>query len=156
LFGSLCVSVHTLLHRMPPLKQAHVPLWHVVPPVHTVPHPPQFALSVCSFTHEAPHGDSPPVHVSAHMPETHCWLPEHCVPQPPQLSGSVCSSTHAPLHADSPVGHAQAPPVQLSPFAQPMPHWPQSLESVCRSTHALLQLVRPVPQFVVQEPAEHT
>jgi hypothetical protein len=41
-----------------PTGHAHLPAWHVLPPVHAkmVPQPPQLALSVCSFTHPPAQG----------------------------------------------------------------------------------------------------
>jgi hypothetical protein len=112
------------------LKQAQLPAWHVVPPLHTVPQTPQLALSVCRSTQDTPHAASPAPHVSWHMPATHCWLPAHCTPQPPQLFGSVCVFAHPAPHADSPAGQLQAPAEQLSPARHAFPHAPQSFALV--------------------------
>jgi hypothetical protein len=51
-------------HRTKPDEQAHVPLVHVVPVPQTLPHLPQFSLSVDSSTHALPHAVLLPVHVT--------------------------------------------------------------------------------------------
>jgi hypothetical protein len=125
--------------------------------VHTVAQAPQFALSVCSFTQEAPQGDSPGVvHTRVQAPATHCSLPRHCVPQAPQLFGSVWVSVHPLKHAASPMGQLHLPAVQVSPAGHAVPQVPQSFESVCRFTQALLQLLRPVMHSSVHLPSEQT
>jgi len=80
----------------------------------------------------------------------------HRFPHPPQLFGLLDGSTHCPLHRVVPAPHSHVPEEQLAPVGHTVPQAPQSDGSLVRSTQALEQLVRPVPQFVVQTPAEHT
>src|SRR5437762_1193741 len=44
--GLVARSTHTPLHSVWPCGQLHLPLVQVVPPLHAMPQPPQFALSL--------------------------------------------------------------------------------------------------------------
>jgi hypothetical protein len=44
--GSVIRSVQIVVQSVLPPEHAHVPFWHVEPPLHTVPQPPQFQPSV--------------------------------------------------------------------------------------------------------------
>jgi len=88
------MSVQTPLQRVPPPKHTHDPLWHVVPPEHFTPQPPQFALSVCSLTHPLPHCVRGGEHEPVQFPPEQTCPPLHVMPQPPQLLGSEDVSTH--------------------------------------------------------------
>jgi len=49
-----CVSTHCPLHSVCPVGHAQLPPWHVFPPVHRFPQPPQLALSVSMSTQLSP------------------------------------------------------------------------------------------------------
>jgi hypothetical protein len=51
----------------------------------------------------------------------------HTLPQAPQFAGSLRVSVHAPLQDVSGSVHVQAPPEQVAPTAQALPHEPQWL-----------------------------
>jgi hypothetical protein len=74
-----------------------LPLWHVVPPLHTMLQPPQLALSLVSSTQYVPQAVKPLLHVSVQSAATQVWLPEQATPQAPQSDLLVCVSTHVPL-----------------------------------------------------------
>jgi hypothetical protein len=115
----------------------HCPAAHE--PVHARPQPPQFALSVMTFTHAPLHIVCPVGH--AHAPLVHdAPAPQglHCVPPEPQLATpSLASPSHVvavlqqPLHPLV-VSHAQTPATQCVPEAavQAFPHPPQLALSV--------------------------
>lgn len=103
----------------------HVPLWQVVPAAQRFPHPPQFALSLCSFTQTDPHAVVPIAQTNLHMPPAHVSAPGHTLPQPPQSFGFDVVSTQAPLHALCPEGHLQVPALHVAPDAQALAQLPQ-------------------------------
>jgi hypothetical protein len=152
-------QLFTLHTQWPPL--------HVCPVLHVVPHPPQFASSVDSFTHAVPHAESPapqaraqlsPLQLGAPLPLVG---PGQSVPhRVPQSFGSV-SDTHdalAPLpHRCWPALHVkpQTPPglqVGVPPVTpgQTFVQLPQWLGSVTSFTHVLPQRVSPD-----EHPEEH-
>jgi hypothetical protein len=88
LFGSLCVCVHTPLHRKPPLAQRHCPPWHAVPAAQRVPHEPQLVSLVVKSTHALPHW-VPPATEQTHAPAVQTVPPPQTRPQAPQLFGSL-------------------------------------------------------------------
>jgi hypothetical protein len=49
-------------------------------------------------------------------------------------------STHVPEHLVCPEGHVQAPPAQLVPVGQTLPHVPQLCGSLLRSVQAPLHM----------------
>jgi hypothetical protein len=88
--ASAVLLTHAPEHRCWPDAQTHEPAWQVLPPVHALPHPPQFALSVCSLTHALPQAVWPALQVKVHAPLTHAGTPlvgadVHALPQVPQL-----------------------------------------------------------------------
>lgn len=95
LFGSLWVAVQTPLQRCPPFAHWQTPLWQVVPPVQRMLQPPQFASSVCWFTHWVPHRRRP--EAQTHFPPLQVSPAGHWTPQPPQFCGFVAGSTQTPL-----------------------------------------------------------
>jgi hypothetical protein len=66
--------------------------------VQVTPQAPQFAVSVCRFTHAVPHAVRP-LALQRHAPTLHEALAGHTWPQAPQLFGSVESDVHAPVEA---------------------------------------------------------
>jgi hypothetical protein len=56
----------------------------VVPPLHTVPHEPQSALSVCRSTHAPPHAVCPGMQFKVHMLFEQSWPAPHTLLQLPQ------------------------------------------------------------------------
>jgi hypothetical protein len=137
-------------HLLPQEPQLSGSLWVAVP------HEPQLALSVCSFTQAPPHWVSPAVQLSVHLPFAQTCPGPHWLLHAPQSSMSVCSLTHAPLQAVSPVGQLQLPPWHVAPVAQTVPHEPQLALSVCSFTQALPHWVRPVPHVDMHAPFEQT
>ena len=100
---SVFMSTHAPAHSVLPIGHwiAHVPFAHVhVPPPmiapaslpQTLPHLPQFALSVFASTHTAPHF----VDVAEHwqLPWTHVAPDGHALPHLPQFALSVFRSVH--------------------------------------------------------------
>ena len=73
------VAMEALLTQLPlqscvvPAAHLHWPLWQVLPPAHakTEPHPPQFALSICSLTQPPLHGLYPLLHDVPHDVPSH-------------------------------------------------------------------------------------
>jgi hypothetical protein len=55
LLPSVCASTQAPLQKVPPLGHAQPVAPHACPPEHTVPHAPQFWLSVAVFVHCVPH-----------------------------------------------------------------------------------------------------
>jgi hypothetical protein len=146
-------------HWVWPAGHSHVPLTHETPPGQTVPHDPQFRLSVAVFVHAVK--DPKGVFVvhdfwlalhALHIPLTQLsMLGGQLFPQEPQLLESVCVSVHEPLHIVSPVEQVQFPALQVPPAPHELSHLPQFLLSVCTSTQELpLQAVSGGPESVVQ------
>lgn len=101
-----------------------------LPAGQTVPHPPQFELSLRRLTHvpaQAVRGDGQLV---VQPLERQTWPLVHVVPHIPQFFGSTVVSVQTPPHSVSWVGHAQLPAAQYSPPVQITPHPPQFDESV--------------------------
>ncbi len=72
-----------------------MPLWQVIPPVHALPHVPQWNGSVAGDAHAAwvvpiPQSVSPVG--QAHWPPRQIWVERHAFPHPPQLRASVAGS----------------------------------------------------------------
>jgi hypothetical protein len=92
-----------------PAGQAHVPPVHDVPPMHAMPQPPQFRLSVMPSTHAPVQSVSP----GAHMEAQALWLQTspgwHGMAQPPQWNGSLPISTQVPAQVVVPAGQVQVP-----------------------------------------------
>ena len=87
------MAVHVPAQRTPALAHAHIPFWQAVPPEQMVSHPPQFALSVSTFT-QAPPQDICSLGHGLHTPPRQTSPAGHVFPQAPQLEESVCVSTH--------------------------------------------------------------
>ena len=146
-------------HCVWPAGHSHVPLTHETPPGQTVPHDPQFRLSVAVFVHAVMdpkgvfvvHEVSLPLHM-LHAPLTQLsMLGGQTFPQAPQLLESVCVSVHVPLHTVSPVEQVQLPPLHVAPAPHWLLHLPQLLLSACTSTQELpLHAVSGGPESVVQ------
>lgn len=90
---AICPDAHAVTHT-PPLQACEAP--------HVMPHPPQFALSVCSFAQYAvppsgerpassPHKAKPLPHVALQAPFEQTRPAPHVMPHPPQFALSVCS-----------------------------------------------------------------
>jgi hypothetical protein len=110
---SLDVLVQVPLHRVWPDGHWHVPDWHVSPPVHVLPHVPQFVALGCelliTLTHELPHSVRPEDwHV--HLLLLHRVPDGQTVPQTAQLLLSLVVSVQTPLQRVCPAGHLHAPP----------------------------------------------
>jgi hypothetical protein len=89
--------VHVPLQSCMPAGQTQLPAWQLLPPVHTVPQPPQLPLSVPVFTH-VPVGE-PVGHPM--LPVGHTQVPalqlppmRHALLHMPQLPGSFIQFTH--------------------------------------------------------------
>ncbi len=106
------VPVH--VPHVPPLQVTgvtHAPAVQVCPAAHALPHPPQFAVSVCRLRHVPEHKLWPDGH--AHTPALHTRPAGHTVPHVPQFDVSVCRLRHVPEHKVCPAGqHEIGPPWQ--------------------------------------------
>jgi hypothetical protein len=131
-----------MLNPPSPHPATHAPPEQVVPRPHPMPHPPQLALSLCGFTHVAPHKRSPAAQLQALLAQVAPL--GHCVPQPPQSSGFVVGSTHAPLQLVSPapqtVVHTPAEHTG-APAGHTLPQLPQLFGSFWVWMHTLLQRI---------------
>jgi hypothetical protein len=65
--------------------------------VQTIPHEPQFAASVASFTHEPLHAVSPAAQLEAHTPAVQTWLLAQAFAHAPQWAALVWRLTSHPL-----------------------------------------------------------
>ena len=74
-------------HEAKPAVQTHLPALQAEPVVHAAAHPPQFALSVCSFTQTPLHDVKPAS--QTHLPAEQTCPAAHAAPQPPQLFASL-------------------------------------------------------------------
>jgi hypothetical protein len=126
---------------VPPPPVVHLPPEQRLPDGHTLPHEPQFALSLSESTQYAP--ASPlqsvcvPPHALVHVPATHESSGfEHGFPHAPQFALSVCKSAQyaappSPPHCvcDPLYVFWQTPLTQICPLVHALPHWPQLLSS---------------------------
>ena len=74
---------------------------------HVVPHVPQFALSVCVFTHTLPQAVVP---LAQQTPFEHTCPVPHAFPQTPQWLAVVCVLIQLPLQQLSPPATLHATP----------------------------------------------
>jgi len=119
-------------------------------PWHTLPHLPQFALSVSVSTHAPEQRLKPVLHVVPQLLFTHVAeplvTPAQTLPHVPQLFTSLFVSTHASEQRMKGSVHwkPQLPlqvGVALGGAGQTVPHLPQLDVSLARSTQEPLQLV---------------
>ncbi len=98
----------------PLLLSPHVPLHappkQTCPAAQTLPHAPQFSLSVLVLTQlegppSLPHSVLPEGQAEVQTPPTHAWPPAQRVPHLPQFSLSVLSETQMAPQASCPVSH---------------------------------------------------
>jgi hypothetical protein len=84
------VFTHELPHVVVPAPQvaAHLPALQTSPPLHAVPHAPQFAPSDFVSTHDEAHFVVPPPQPAAHAPAEQTSPAPHFFPQAPQFSAS--------------------------------------------------------------------
>jgi len=75
-------------HAVSPVPQPQALPWQIIPPVHTIPQPPQLLLSFCRFTHALPQACRPVPQLGWHVPPEHWRSAPHATPQVPQLFGS--------------------------------------------------------------------
>jgi len=146
------------LQSVSPAGHAHVPPWHVSPPVHARPHAPQFAPSLLSFTHTPLHTASPGCEQTCpHVEPLHVAVPPtgagHTVQLGPQAAGP--SATHAPPQKFVPAGHAHAPATHCCPPGHFTPQPPQSSASLVVSTQAPEHAVSPLLQAMPHAPCVH-
>lgn len=144
---------------------------HFLPPLHTLPHDPQFCASTLRSMHAIPHAMKPSVHMKSQRPFLHtgceCGTPAmHFVSQSPQCIASVIVSVQEPLQS---VGVSVGQPETqvpeehigvLSPHSTP--HLPQFVGSVMSvsqpSSGSLEQCAQPFAHelgLIVQVPFEH-
>jgi hypothetical protein len=97
--------VHTPPQSIAPAGQRHAPTWQDLPPVQTVPHPPQLMGSDLVSTHVPAQLVSVP---QLHAPPVQLSPAGQTLPQVPQFFASVLTSTHAPEQLVCPVGHVDA------------------------------------------------
>jgi hypothetical protein len=123
-----------------------LPVTHVWPGLHEVPHAPQFALDVCKSAHVPAQSVVPGA--QAHALFTHTRVPEQICPQNPQFLGSLVRSTHELPHCASPEPHAaeHIPALHTSERRQRFPHDPQSVDADWRFTQTELP---PMPMHSV-------
>jgi hypothetical protein len=70
-----------------------------------IPHPPQFARSVCGLMHRSVQNDHPVGQSMLHTPALQPWPPPHAFMHAPQCAGFVITSTHCVPQSICPVGH---------------------------------------------------
>jgi hypothetical protein len=92
------VFTHRPLQSVCPVGQRHVPIWQVCPPVHALPHRPQWVL----FVFRSKHCIGPPQYVCpivghTHIPPRHICAEGQRAPHPLQLLGSSPVLTSQPL-----------------------------------------------------------
>ncbi len=109
---------------------------HDSPPVHAMPHPPQFAGSVWVFVQTAPHRVKP--QEPLHAPPEQNWPEPQVIPQPPQFVESVwklVQNAVAPLPQAFGVaaGQLHAPPEHCWPAGHLTPQPPQLFASMATS-----------------------
>ena len=146
--------MHTPPQSIAPAGHRHAPAPHDLPPVQTLPHPPQLMGSVLVSTHAVPHRVSVP---QLHAPAVQLSPAGQTLPQLPQFFASVPTSTQAPEQFVVPVGHvaAQAPAAQTGEVPlHTLPHSPQFWGSSRVSTQDEPQSFVPVGQ--PQLPATQT
>jgi hypothetical protein len=124
-----------------------------------MPHPPQFALSVDSFTHCEPQSVVPVGQV--HTLAMHTREPVHALPHMPQFMRSVASDVHVPEQSVCPLAHPHALDEHVIPPPQLMPHAPQFVVLVARFTSHPFdgfasQSANPVMHVNPHAPAEQT
>lgn len=110
--------------------QPHPPLAQPIPPVHTMPQPPQLLVLFEVLTQDPLQSVVPAGHETVHLLMLHTWVEVQAVPHMPQLAGSLVVFTHTPLQFVVPGGHPQTPPEHAKPAAQAFPQPPQLLGSV--------------------------
>jgi hypothetical protein len=93
-----------------PQSGAHVPVRQTCAVGHAVPQAPQFAGSVATFAHAAPHAMRPVA--QAQLPFVHAVPGKHATPQLPQFALFDCVSVHAPPHT-MPLVHVHVPFVHV-------------------------------------------
>jgi hypothetical protein len=93
---------------MAPAAHWHVPPAHVWPPIHVVPHVPQFMLSLVVLTQASLQSVSPAPQSPAQSPEEQTSPAAHALSHAPQWAGFDASATHVPSHSVVPAGHAHA------------------------------------------------
>jgi hypothetical protein len=76
----------------PPQLVAQAPCEQTLPLAQTVPHVPQFALSVWVVVHEPPQFVLPTPHAEAQAPALQTFVAPQTFPQAPQLLGSLLVS----------------------------------------------------------------
>jgi hypothetical protein len=96
-------GVVALIAGVDVVPPAQMPLWHPWPKLHTVPHAPQFILSLARLVHPTVHLVWPCGH--AHWPAVHDAPPVHTVLQAPQFQLSVCVSMQLALQYVLPDEH---------------------------------------------------
>jgi hypothetical protein len=151
LAGSACVSTQTPLQLVWPGAHWQLPSLHVLPPLQTVPQPPQLLLSVFRSLHWPEQFVLPGLQTQP--PPTHIESVEQTVAHVPQWFGSLLVLVHTPLQLVWPAGQLHAPAVQTAPTAQVFPQAPQFFGSLVLLTQTPPHSVLPAGQE--QAPATH-
>jgi hypothetical protein len=125
-----------------PCVHPQVPFVQCCPPVHAVPHAPQFA----SFDVKSTHALLQSVRLTAHdreqTPREQRSIPWHAFPHDPQLFGSDPTSTQFPLHTmpvHTPPSLGGTDPSRLFVASLPTPPSPLLESSEVRPPHAAKQ-----------------
>ncbi len=150
------VSTHAPPHTDWPIGHTHAPATQAVPPVHGLPHAPQFTASVWRSTQAPPHATRGAVQAAAHAPALHTWPMGHASPHAPQLDALVARSTHTPPQRLWPAAQAHTPDVHDWPPAHAVAQLPQCRASLWRSTQLAPQVVSAAPHDDAQAPSLHT
>jgi hypothetical protein len=135
------IGVHALLgppQRSLPSGQLQAPASHVVPVGHGIAQPPQFASSVCVFTHWLPHIIMlAPLHWLRHMLFMQIVPASHASSHALQLA-LVLSGVHwlPSPQGTLPAGHSHSPAWQVVPPVQAVLQPPQCALLVCVFTQA--------------------
>jgi hypothetical protein len=158
--GCGCCEARVVTHDAP--EHVHAPFWQVDAPEHPRPQPPQLALSVCSLTHELPHGLKPALQEMPHETPSHVDWPFAGTGQDtPQLEPQLLTDVllmQVPPQLCVPAGHAQVPLWQVMPPLHALPHAPQLALSVDSLTQVPPHIVLPAMHAhapLLQAPPAH-
>jgi hypothetical protein len=110
------------------------------PPVHALPHAPQFVSSLVRSRHDVPHAERGATHFVAQLPAAQTVPVAQTVPHVPQLLPSFCRSLQTPLQSLSVPAHTHLLPLHVSADPHVFPQPPQFEGSIVVSTHTAPQI----------------
>jgi hypothetical protein len=112
-------------HVVVPGGQVQAPPVQNAPPVHALPHAPQFGELVSRLTQAAAHAVSAGPQLDWQLPSLHTAPLGQAVAHAPQFCGSEPRSRQASPHVASPAAHWQVPATQVDSPVHATPQSPQ-------------------------------